>query len=235
MEAAREKLKGARFRWINEMLYTTTGASALREFCADATLFGAYHEGYRAQVAKWPEDPLDRIIELVRTHRKAQPQGTTLRVADLGCGLARLAATLTSEDGDGYEVHSFDLVAANDRVVACNIAHVPLADASVDVAVFCLALMGTDLVGFVAEARRILVPGTGRLEVAEAKSRIEDNDRFVRGMAVLGFRHVATIDDNTMFVLFRFVRINGQATLPPAKIHRAKAFLNLKPCVYKQR
>jgi ribosomal RNA-processing protein 8 len=42
------------------------------------------------------------------------------------------------------KVHSFDLVAAAPHVVACNMAHVPLEDASVDVAVFSLALMGTD-------------------------------------------------------------------------------------------
>ena len=33
-------------------------------------------------------------------------------------------------------------------VVACNMANVPLLDASVDVAIFCLALMGTDYGAF---------------------------------------------------------------------------------------
>ena len=38
------------------------------------------------------------------------------------------------------------------RVTACNLAHVPLPNASLDVAVFCLALMGTDWIKFVEEA-----------------------------------------------------------------------------------
>ena len=38
-------------------------------------------------------------------------------------------------------------------------AHVPLKDASVHVAVFCLSLMGTNLADFLREAHRVLVPG----------------------------------------------------------------------------
>ena len=45
-------------------------------------------------------------------------------------------------------MHSFDLVAGVSGVVACNMAAVPLAEESVDVAVFCLALMGTDYGAF---------------------------------------------------------------------------------------
>ena len=46
------------------------------------------------------------------------------------------------------EVHSFDLVATAPGVVACNMAAVPLDDASIDAAIFCLALMGTDYGSF---------------------------------------------------------------------------------------
>ncbi len=38
-------------------------------------------------------------------------------------------------------MHSFDLVAANERVVACDMSNVPLDSASVDVAIFCLSLV----------------------------------------------------------------------------------------------
>jgi ribosomal RNA-processing protein 8 len=55
------------------------------------------------------------------------PKGSV--IADCGCGEAELALHL----GDEHIVHSFDLVAANDRVVAADIANLPLENASVDV------------------------------------------------------------------------------------------------------
>lgn len=46
------------------------------------------------------------------------------------------------------QVHGFDLVAEAPGVTACNMADVPLPDGSVDAAIFCLALMGTDYGAF---------------------------------------------------------------------------------------
>ena len=59
------------------------------------------------------------------------------------------------------KVHSFDLVAANERVTACNISRVPLPNASLDVAIFCLSLMGVDFIKFIHEAHRTLKQGSG--------------------------------------------------------------------------
>ena len=59
------------------------------------------------------------------------------------------------------KVHSFDLVASAPGVVACNMAAVPLDDASVGAAVFSLALMGTDYGAFLLEAKRVSDEGGG--------------------------------------------------------------------------
>lgn len=56
-------------------------------------------------------------------------------------------------------MHSFDFIAANDHVIACDMAHVPLKSGSVDVAVFCLSLMGTNLRDYFLEANRVLKVG----------------------------------------------------------------------------
>lgn len=74
-------------------------------------------------------------------------------IADFGCGDARLASSLPNT------VHSFDLVALNDKVTACDMAHTPLKDSSIDVAVFCLSLMGTNLNDYLLEANRVLKVG----------------------------------------------------------------------------
>lgn len=49
-------------------------------------------------------------------------------------------------------------------------ADLPLEDASLDAAVFCLSLMGTDYGAFLQEAARALRPG-GWLWIAEVQSR----------------------------------------------------------------
>lgn len=54
-----------------------------------------YHKGFREQVAKWPRNPLDDMIEWV----KKQPRDRV--VADFGCGEARLAASVPHKVGRG--------------------------------------------------------------------------------------------------------------------------------------
>lgn len=74
-------------------------------------------------------------------------------IADFGCGEAKLAQSVKQT------VHSFDLVAENERVTACDMAHVPLQNNSIDVVVFCLSLMGTNLQDYLLEANRVLKIG----------------------------------------------------------------------------
>lgn len=176
-----DKLQGGEFRRLNERLYTSTGSSSFQLLQSSPHLFAAYHAGYVKQVARWPTNPLDDVIAYLRTQRH------DLVIADLGCGQARLCESVPQAG-----VHSFDLVAANDRVVACDIAKLPLRTDSVDVGVFCLSLMGTDYPRFVVEARRVLRKGKGLLLVAEVASRFENHDPapFVEGVRKVGFRYL---------------------------------------------
>lgn len=61
----RESLKGSRFRFLNEQLYTSTSVDAVKLFDEDESAFTAYHEGYRHQVSQWPMNPLKRIIKQI--------------------------------------------------------------------------------------------------------------------------------------------------------------------------
>ena len=92
-----------------------------------------YHHGYRSQVKSWPTNPLHVIADQLRHH----PRWV---IGDFGCGDAELARLLPQN-----KVHSFDLVAANDTVVACDMKRVPLKAATLDAAVYCLSLMGTNV------------------------------------------------------------------------------------------
>lgn len=83
---------------------------------AQPELFDAYHEGFRAQTRTWASNPVDLALQWLRKKPKVKV------VADFGCGDAQLAQELR----DTHTVHSFDLVARNERVVACTLSDVPL-------------------------------------------------------------------------------------------------------------
>ena len=89
------KLEGARFRILNEVLYTSPAEESLKMFNDDPELMNEYHSGFREQVAsKWPKNPLDNIITFLRKKK------TVKKIGDFGCGEARLAKELKSE-GNG--------------------------------------------------------------------------------------------------------------------------------------
>ena len=60
-----QRLESARFRYINEVLYTTTSGEAKRMFQQDPQAFWVYHKGYTAQVQRWPANPVDAIISYI--------------------------------------------------------------------------------------------------------------------------------------------------------------------------
>ncbi|KZL87344.1 methyltransferase domain-containing protein [Colletotrichum incanum] len=188
----RQKLISARFRHLNETLYTRPSAEAYQLFEDSPEMFSEYHEGFRRQVEVWPENPVDGYIRDIKLRAKARhpnargrpgaqpvPSGPmplprtdgVCHVADMGCGDARLASTLEPEAKKlKLKVLSYDLHSPAKHVIKADIANLPLADDSVDVAIFCLALMGTNWLDFVEEAYRIL-HWKGELWVAEIKSR----------------------------------------------------------------
>lgn len=59
-------LKGSRFRFLNELMYTSEGSNSMKLFKDDRGAFAAYHDGYRQQVQQWPLNPLDRIIKSIK-------------------------------------------------------------------------------------------------------------------------------------------------------------------------
>jgi len=213
----RSKLQGAQFRWLNELLYTSGSQEALQLMQSDPTQFEAYHQGFRAQVAKWPVKPIDVFVHFLRNHPR-------LVVGDFGCGDAEIARRVPNK------VHSFDLVATNERVTACDIAHVPLPEKSLDVVIFCLSLMGKNYMDFLREATRVLKP-RGQLKICEVQSRfaVDGVGSFVAAVKALGYRLDKQDSLGKMFLLLDFQR--DVSRMRTAEISEPV----LKPCVYKKR
>jgi ribosomal RNA-processing protein 8 len=312
-----KKMQGAQFRVLNQQLYTSTSNSAVELMTEQPELFEIYHQGFRTQVEKWPVNPLDVIINKIKTfiHPKASksdpssPQNNTLRVADFGCGDAQLALTFgtTAElcpfqtktksfilqptnqtpasgknkknlphgqdgvvntvkvIGKNVNLYSFDLVApttpnmslplstaqqtTSSVITACDSRDVPIPNGSVDIAVFCLSLMGTNFKEFLVEAHRVLVPsqhGVTRpsLIIAEVRSRFDEQKKsgdskgggdvykeFIKFVEKIGFSCLNMDKSNKMFVLFEFIKTGkGKHSHEPQHDD-----FTLQPCIYKRR
>lgn len=195
--AMREKLISARFRHLNETLYTRPSKEAFSLFSDSPEMFTEYHEGFRRQVDVWPENPVNGYIADIKVRGKLRnaprtrpgdgsSEGTKYplprdrnglcTIADLGCGDGKLAeALLPLKRKLGIDVKSYDLQDGGkpEIITRADIANLPLKDGSVDVVIFCLALMGTNWIDFIEEAYRVL-RWKGELWVAEIKSRFVD-------------------------------------------------------------
>lgn len=213
-----QRLDGARFRYLNEQLYSGPSSAAQRLFQEDPEAFLLYHRGFQRQVKKWPLHPVDRIAKDLRQ------KPASLVVADFGCGDCRLASSVRNP------VHCFDLASLDPRVTVCDMAQVPLEDESVDVAVFCLSLMGTNIRDFLEEANRVLKTG-GLLKVAEVSSRFEDIRTFLGAVTKLGFKIIYKDLTNSHFFLFDFEKTGPPRVGPKAQL----SGLKLQPCLYKRR
>jgi ubiquinone/menaquinone biosynthesis C-methylase UbiE len=102
-------------------------------------------------------------------------------IGDFGCGEAKLSELLPNI------VHSYDHVAINEKVIGCDISHTPLPDASLDVAIFSLSLMGLNYSDYLKEAYRTLKDG-GSLLIAETISRWTDKkEELIEAIRNSGF------------------------------------------------
>lgn len=219
-KSMRSKLASARFRHLNESLYTKPSADSLSLFTEDPSMFEDYHRGFAQQVEVWPQNPVDDYVTSIlargsikiakdpwraqmrekkkkgpavaaaaqddeeqdrpiipRGNNKPLPRahGAKCLIADLGCGVASLSYRLQPHlSALNISIQSFDLSqpsgASKPLVTIADISALPLRENSTDIAIFCLALMGTNWLDFIDEAYRVL-RWKGELWVAEIKSR----------------------------------------------------------------
>ena len=112
-----DKLSGARFRQLNELLYTSDSKEAVKYFSENIGDFEHYHGGWRSQQKSgWKNRPIDIICRSIISDFKNHQQ---VSIADMGCGEANLAELLSKHQN--YHVNSFDLVSTKPSVIACDI------------------------------------------------------------------------------------------------------------------
>jgi hypothetical protein len=154
-----------------------------------------YHDLYTEARRRWDTVPAYEFAKWLNDGRRP------CVVADLGCGEMLLADRVTS----GHTILPFDHVAFDDRVTVCDIAAVPLDDASVDIAILSLALMGKNHTDYVREAHRIL-PVDGHLWLCEPTSSIGSEATHLREvLAGFGF-HLYRLQVEGQFTFVRAIK-----------------------------
>ncbi|MDH6293131.1 zinc-ribbon domain-containing protein, partial [Rhodococcus opacus] len=168
-----------------------------------------YHDLYTEARRKWDTVPAYEFARWLNDGRRP------CVVADLGCGEMLLADRVTS----GHTILPFDHVAFDDRVTVCDIAAVPLDDASVDIAILSLALMGKNHADYVREAHRIL-PVDGHLWLCEPTSSIGSDEARLRDvLAGFGF-DLYRVQGEGQFTFVRAIKSDNapQDVTAPIKI-----------------
>ena len=83
-------------------------------------------------------------------------------IGDFGCGRARLAELLKENKMYNFDHHNI----LNEKIIACDMKRTSLKNESLDIAVFCLSLMGENWSDYITEAKRCLRTN-GMLMIAE--------------------------------------------------------------------
>lgn len=154
---------------MNGAWAATNSAVTHSRLAGDSAEWRRYHDLYSQARQGWEVVPAYEFAEWLNQRRRPYV------VADLGCGEMLLSDRVTAE----HTILPFDHVAIDDRVTVCDIAEVPLDDASVDIAVLSLALMGRNHTDYIREANRIL-PVDGHMWLCEPSSSIGTDELRLR-------------------------------------------------------
>jgi superfamily II DNA or RNA helicase len=155
VEIKKMVIKYGDFTRLNNKINNEKSETTHDRMLNDPREWEEYHRQYREARKTWAIVPYDEIIKRIR---QLSPR---LIIGDFGCGEAKILEVF----GDN-RVYSFDHVAINNKVKACDMKSVPLPDEAIDIAVFSLSLMGRNWPEYIAEAKRCLATN-GYLLIAE--------------------------------------------------------------------
>ncbi len=174
------------FSRMNNLWNRSKSTTVHQRLARDPTEWELYHTHYRHAREDWDVVPYEHVIKWAEERKDRD-----YVVGDFGCGEAELGRTISQ----WHKVHSFDHVAMNELVLACDMAHTGLEDSSLDVVVFNLSLMGSNFTDYLREAHRTLKID-GELRIIEPASRFSDSDarepaaNFKKGLRRLGYANI---------------------------------------------
>lgn len=175
---------------------TSTSTRMHEWFGEDKSRWEDYHKVREENIKDWVENPITVIAK-----RLNENPGQT--IADLGCGMNRLKDLVKN-----YKAwYSFDHCAVDPSVVEadCSDLHEYLGDESVDSAVFCMSLWGTNYLDSIKEAHRYLKTG-GTLYVVEPKDKV-DQSVLLGEVVQLGFNLMNLVLERNGKTYFEYKKV----------------------------
>lgn len=153
-----------------------------------------YHRARRESMQTWNEIPYEYIASKIKNKNRV--------VADFGCG-ENLMKTFIPNN----KVYSFDHIAIDDTVIACDMAHTPLEDESIDIAIFSLALWGSNFEDYFKEAYRLL-NYDGLMYIAEPTKSYneEQKEELIGKLKRNGFTLVGDIESRGKFFYITVIK-----------------------------
>ncbi len=179
------------FSKMNARWYNTSSEKLHERLSKDRVEWDHYHEMYEENRKSWTVVPMEEMI-------KVFSERSDYVIGDFGCGKAQIHDALK----DNHVVHSFDHVAYNQNVVACDFSHTPLDNETLDHAIFCLSFMGNAIGKYLLEASRTLKLD-GKIHIIEPTKTFKDIQTFEKELTGYGFGFV---NINSMSDRFTYIR-----------------------------
>ena len=197
-ENERQRRINSELSEFNRRGKTTHSVTMHKEFSDNPDSWFRYHALRNERMKDWNEIPYEYIATKIKNRNHI--------VADFGCGENKMKSCIPNN-----KVYSFDHVACDDFVVACDIKDVGkyLDNESIDVAVFSLSLWGTNYKDYVKEAYRVLSYG-GQIHIAEPSKSYDSNEleeEFSNLISEVGFKIVGKIERRDKFIYITGIKI----------------------------
>ena len=182
------------FSLMNQRFNISKSSTMHDRLIKDPEEFYLYHTLYREAREIWTEIPYKVFAEQLNKR-------SDLIIGDFGCGEAELSKLIRNK------VYSFDHVAINPSVIACDMANTGAKGEILDVAIFSLSLMGTNWQDYIKEAFRLL-RNNGLLKIAEPASKWEENNyaELKEGITSAGFEFLGLPRLSSKFIYLDAVK-----------------------------
>jgi hypothetical protein len=195
-ESERQKRINSELSEFNRRGKTLHSATMHKEFSDNPESWLRYHALRKSRMETWEEIPYEYIATKIRDRRDV--------VADFGCGENLMRHCIPNN-----KVYSFDHVAIDDSVIACDMKNTGLGNETIDVAVFSLALWGANYKDYIVEAHRIM-RRRGVIYIAEPSKSYETTEEQQKLIDVLndcGFQVVGTIENRGKFIYLTGIKM----------------------------